>query len=356
MVRRHCSSWCVAAAATATAAAAAAAADSQWSGLGCERPCLRDAHARWPRGAQVYDHNKVAAANFSLTLLSDPLAAQWVDGIAVSVRCGQVLRAQAQCAAHIARAPPAPFSRGQLHWYDYRSSIGVAEIQQIAAAAPSKWMLGTEASWIATVQHSWAVGELYALDILADLANGVIGCVSPSPFPSPSLPSHVTPSLPPARRWTDWNVLLDVTGGPNHINRTDIGAPILLLPNGTLEFQPSYFYMGHVSRWVQPGAVRVNLTSPTGLLAVAPADVDALSHYVQSNAAEGAVAGDGAPSAVLMGGAFLSSDGTSASAVFMNPGPTAVAFKLQDVAIDGSVRATTVTLPARAIQTLVYGV
>jgi hypothetical protein len=92
-------------------------------------------------------------------------------------------------ALHTSHAPhPLPSLVGQLHWYDYRSSIGVAEIQQIAAAAPSKWMLGTEASWIATVQHSWAVGELYALDILADLANGVIGCVLPFPSPPPRCP------------------------------------------------------------------------------------------------------------------------------------------------------------------------
>lgn len=51
----------------------------------------------------------------------------------------------------------------------------MTEVRQIAAGAPTKWMLGTEACWIASVNHTWAVGELYALDILADLANGVTG-------------------------------------------------------------------------------------------------------------------------------------------------------------------------------------
>jgi len=124
--------------------------------------------------------------------------------------------------------------------------------------------------------------------------------------------------------------------------------------------------MGQISRWVQPGAVRVSLTSATGLLAVEPADVDALSKYVQSNAArEGGLvrtahavdAGDAVPpAAIVMGGAFVSADGTSCTAVLMNPGTTAVTFKLQDVAPDGSLRATTITLPPRAIQTLVYDV
>jgi len=74
------------------------------------------------------------------------------------------------CAPH-ATTPLRP----QLHWYDYFTSIGVSEIRQIAAGAPSKWMLATEACWIAQVNHTWSVGELYALDMLADLANGVTG-------------------------------------------------------------------------------------------------------------------------------------------------------------------------------------
>lgn len=175
-------------------------------------------------------------------------------------------------------------------------------------------------------------------------------CVLDSPC------AHTSPS---SCRWTDWNLLLDPTGGPNHINRTDIGAPILRAYNGSLIYQSSYFYMGHVSRWVRPGDVCVNLTSATGLLAVSPAEVDALSKYVQSNAAaEGAgnaANGDAAvPSAVIMGGAFVSADGTTATVVVMNPGPATTAFKLQDVAADGSVRATTVSLPPRSIQTLLY--
>ncbi len=28
--------------------------------------------------------------------------------------------------------------------------------------------------------------------------------------------------------WVDWNAALDYTGGPNHINRSDISAPILV--------------------------------------------------------------------------------------------------------------------------------
>ena len=52
--------------------------------------------------------------------------------------------------------------------------------------------------------------------------------------------------------WIDWNLLLDETGGPNHVGNF-CSAPMLadtaarqLLP------QSSYFYIGHFARFVRP--------------------------------------------------------------------------------------------------------
>ena len=46
-------------------------------------------------------------------------------------------------------------------------------------------------------------------------------------------------------------------GGPNHVgNYCD--APILAdVADGTLHFQSSYYYIGHFSRFIKPGAVRL---------------------------------------------------------------------------------------------------
>jgi glucosylceramidase len=132
-------------------------------------PALRaSAHA----GAKlmIYDHNKAAAANFSLEILEDPAAAAFVDGTA-------------------------------LHWYDYSTGLYLTSLQQIAAANGSKFMLATEACWIegAGVIQPYSVGELYAIDILGDLNYLATG-------------------------WTDWNLVLDLTGGPNHTSTAPTSA------------------------------------------------------------------------------------------------------------------------------------
>jgi len=64
--------------------------------------------------------------SFVAPILADPVAAQYVDGIA-------------------------------LHWYDYGASIGVAEIDEVAAAAGGRFLIATEACWIAFVNHTWPV-------------------------------------------------------------------------------------------------------------------------------------------------------------------------------------------------------
>jgi glucosylceramidase len=57
--------------------------------------------------------------------------------------------------------------------------------------------------------------------------------------------------------WTDWNLLLDETGGPNHVNNL-CGAPILAdTEHNKVLFQSAYYYIGHFSRFVRPGAQRI---------------------------------------------------------------------------------------------------
>jgi len=75
-------------------------------------------------------------------------------------------------------------------------------------------------------------GERYAHDTLGDLNNWVTG-------------------------WTDWNIVLDTQGGPNHLNNWCDAPVIANVSAGTLSFQPMYFYLGHFSRFLPPGAQRI---------------------------------------------------------------------------------------------------
>jgi glucosylceramidase len=57
--------------------------------------------------------------------------------------------------------------------------------------------------------------------------------------------------------WCDWNVLLDETGGPNHV-RNFCFAPVHAdTKTGQLTYTNSYYYIGHFSKFVRPGARRI---------------------------------------------------------------------------------------------------
>jgi glucosylceramidase len=80
--------------------------------------------------------------------------------------------------------------------------------------------------------HDWRWGEIYGKSMVNDFNNGAVA-------------------------WTDWNVLLDQEGGPNHVGNYCF-APIHADTNtGELTYMNSYFYIGHFSKFVRPGARRI---------------------------------------------------------------------------------------------------
>ena len=63
--------------------------------------------------------------------------------------------------------------------------------------------------------------------------------------------------------WTDWNVLLDDTGGPNHVANFCY-APVIGFPRPvSCSYMNSYYYIGHFSKFVRPGAQRIISSSTT---------------------------------------------------------------------------------------------
>ncbi len=73
----------------------------------------------------------------------------------------------------------------------------------------------------------WANGERYGTSMINDFNNGTVG-------------------------WTDWNILLDQNGGPNHVGNFCF-APIHADTNtGELIYTPSYYYIGHFSKFIRP--------------------------------------------------------------------------------------------------------
>ncbi|MCI1208034.1 MAG: glucosylceramidase [Treponema sp.] len=87
----------------------------------------------------------------------------------------------------------------------------------------------------------WFVGERYAHNIINDLQNG---CTA----------------------WIDWNMALDLQGGPNHVQNF-CDAPILVdCAAGSVRYQNSYWYIGHFSRFIKKGARRIACCSKSSMI------------------------------------------------------------------------------------------
>jgi len=65
--------------------------------------------------------------------------------------------------------------------------------------------------------------------------------------------------------WTDWNLALDTSGGPNWINNF-VDAPIIINA-ASFEYykQPLFYAMGHFSKFLSPDSVRVKSTEKAKL-------------------------------------------------------------------------------------------
>ncbi len=71
-----------------------------------------------------------------------------------------------------------------------------------------------------------------------------------------------------ASGWTDWNIALDMKGGPNWANNV-VDAPIILNTDDKNEYykNPMFYYLGHFAKFIDPGSVRIHSVS-SGLIPI----------------------------------------------------------------------------------------
>jgi glucosylceramidase len=87
----------------------------------------------------------------------------------------------------------------------------------------------------------WPNAERYGRSMINDFNNGTVG-------------------------WTDWNILLDERGGPNHVSNFCFAPIHADLSKDSLIFTPSYYYIGHFSKYIRPGAKRVSTSTSRSTL------------------------------------------------------------------------------------------
>ena len=166
---------------------------------------LRDVHI------MVWDHNRDLIIQRAQTIFDDPAAAKYAWGIG-------------------------------FHWYEDWSG-GQQMYENVALVNrlyPDKHILfteGTPATFDSTGYGRWSLGEAYGRSMIHDFNAGTEG-------------------------WTDWNILLDERGGPNHVGNFCFAPIHADTRTGKLIYTNSYYYIGHFAKFVRPGARRI-LASPS---------------------------------------------------------------------------------------------
>jgi len=153
----------------------------------------------------AWDHNRDLLYERASSLLNDPDAAKYVWGIG-------------------------------FHWYEiWNGGHQYDNVKRVAETFPGKNLMLTEGcngpfSWQSF--NDWKWGENYGENMIQDFNNGAIA-------------------------WTDWNILLDETGGPNHVGNFCFAPIHAKTKEGTLHYQSSYYYIGQISKFIHPGAKRI---------------------------------------------------------------------------------------------------
>ncbi len=133
------------------------------------------------------------------------------------------------------------------HWYGNEDFANVGKVHDMF---PDKGLLFTEGCQEGGVHFdSWKTGERYARNMIGDFNNWCQGYI-------------------------DWNLFLDNTGGPNHVNNL-CDAPIIvdIFPEKLIH-QSSYYYIGHFSKYIRPNALRVKVTNNSILKVTAFKNID----------------------------------------------------------------------------------
>lgn len=160
----------------------------------------------------VWDHNRDLMFQRANVILSDPEAAKYVWGIG-------------------------------FHWYeDWKDGIPMYNnVKAVNEAYPDKNLIFTEGTnekydLTRIVSEDPKLAERYGKSMINDFNNGTVA-------------------------WTDWNILLDETGGPNHVGNLCFAPVIGDTKTNELMFTNSYYYIGHFSKFIRPGAKRISSVS-----------------------------------------------------------------------------------------------
>jgi len=133
------------------------------------------------------------------------------------------------------------------HWYETWTGgpMQFDNVRRVAESFPEKHLIFTEGcteKFDAAKMDNWEHGEKYGISMINDLNCGVVG-------------------------WSDWNILLDQNGGPNHVGNYCFAPVHANTQTGDITYTNAYYYIGQFSKFIRPGAKRVACSSNRSQLA-----------------------------------------------------------------------------------------
>jgi glucosylceramidase len=147
----------------------------------------------------IWDHNRDIVYDRAKTVLEDKEAAKYVWGTGI-------------------------------HWYMSEEFSNTSKVHE---EFPDKHIIFTEGCQEGGVKlGSWDTGERYGRNIIGDLNNYI-------------------------EAWIDWNIILDETGGPNHVNNLCDAPVIVDSKTKKVHYNSSFFYIAHFSKFIKSNADRV---------------------------------------------------------------------------------------------------
>lgn len=158
----------------------------------------------------IWDHNRDLMYQRATTTLNNDLAMKYASGIGY-------------------------------HWYETwtNDSQLFDNLQETHRAFPDKFLIFTEGckeKFSFDNIYDVSLGELYGRNMINDFNSGTSA-------------------------WTDWNVLLDHTGGPNHKDNYCFAPIIADTRTGEVHYTYEYYYIGHLSKYVKQEAQRIGTSS-----------------------------------------------------------------------------------------------
>ena len=172
-------------------------------------------HGFGDKNIVVWDHNRDLISHRANTIFEDPEAFKYAWGIG-------------------------------FHWYETWTGGAPKydNLKNIKSSFPTKNLLFTEGcqeKFDATQYERWSNAERYGNAMINDFNSGTVG-------------------------WTDWNILLNENGGPNHVQNFCFAPIHANTKTDELIYTPTYYYIGHFSKFVKPKAQLVSTTTSRSTL------------------------------------------------------------------------------------------